>query len=97
MDRGGQVLAIACTYFRGTRYEDVAVFTTPDHRRHRLALACVTALVPDITARGHTPSWNCSVLNRASRLLAWTAGFRLVREYVHYAVGSPARRSHIAA
>ncbi|MFF1359809.1 GNAT family N-acetyltransferase [Streptomyces sp. NPDC058297] len=97
VDRGGQVLAIACTYFRGTRYEDVAVFTTPDHRRHRLALACVTALVPDITGRGHTPSWNCSVLNRASRLLAWTAGFRLVREYVHYAVGSPAQRSRLAA
>ncbi|MGW6400323.1 hypothetical protein [Streptomyces sp. NPDC055134] len=57
----------------------------------------VSALVTDITARGHTLSWNCPVLNRASRLLAWTAGFRLVREYVHYAVGSPARRSHLAA
>lgn len=39
VDRGGQPLAIARTYFRGTRYEDVAVFTAPDHRRHRLALA----------------------------------------------------------
>jgi hypothetical protein len=87
--RKGRLLAVACTYFRGNQYEDVAVYTVPDHRRHRLALACVTALSDDIAARGRTPSWNCSVLNRASRLLAWNAGFRLVREYVHHAVGSP--------
>ncbi|MFI2204782.1 hypothetical protein ACH47Z_29130 [Streptomyces sp. NPDC020192] len=43
---------MACTYFRGTRYEDVAVHTAPGR-------------------------------------MAWHAGFRLVREDVHYAVGSP--------
>ncbi|MFE0173683.1 GNAT family N-acetyltransferase [Streptomyces sp. NPDC059002] len=89
VDRGGHVLTVACTYFRGRRYEDVAVLTAPDPRHRRLALACVTALTADITARGHTPSWNCSALDRAGRLLAWTAGFRLVREYVHYATRSP--------
>ncbi|WP_346097761.1 GNAT family N-acetyltransferase [Streptomyces olivaceiscleroticus] len=92
LDRGGRPLALACTYFRGARYEEVAAFTTPDHRRHRLALACVTALSADIISRGHMPSWDCSVHNRASRLLAWSAGFRLVREYVHYAVGQPVTR-----
>lgn len=96
-DRKGHVLAIACTYFRGTRHEEVAVFTAPDHRRHRLALACVTALCADIAARGHAPTWNCSVLNRASRLLAWTAGFRLVHEYVHYAAGCPATHGRLTA
>lgn len=85
VSRKGRILAVACTYFRGSRYGDVAVFTVPNHRRHRLGLACVTALCADITARGRVPSWNCSVLNRASHLLAWTAGFRLAREYVHYA------------
>ncbi|WP_260609462.1 GNAT family N-acetyltransferase [Streptomyces sp. WAC 01325] len=75
----------------------MAVFTTPDHRRHRLGLACVTAPCGDIAARGRVLSWNCSVLNRASRLLAWTAGFRLVREYVHYAVGSPVSRERLSA
>ncbi|PWI16939.1 GNAT family N-acetyltransferase [Streptomyces sp. Act143] len=90
--RTSRILAVACTYFRGTRYEDVAVYTVPDRRRHHLALACVTSLCADITARSHTPSWNCSVHNRASRLLAWRAGFRLVREHVHYAVGSPVAR-----
>ncbi|WP_240797271.1 GNAT family N-acetyltransferase [Streptomyces sp. F001] len=95
--RNGRLLAVACTYFRGTAYEDVAVFTVPDHRRHRLALACVIALCDDIAARGRTPSWNCSVLNRASRLLARTAGFRLIREYVHYAVGSPVSHDRLNA
>lgn len=95
--RKGRVLAVACTYLRGSRYEDVAVFTVPDHRRHRLALACVNALCEDIVARGRVPSWNCSVLNRASRLLAWYAGFRLVREYVHYAVGSPVSHDRLSA
>ncbi|MFD5569154.1 GNAT family N-acetyltransferase [Streptomyces cadmiisoli] len=95
--RRGTVLAVACTYFRGTAYEDVAVYTVPDHRRHRLALACVNALCVDITARGRTPGWNCSVHNRASRLLAWTAGFRLVSEYVHYAVGTPVGGGRLSA
>ncbi|MFJ5273291.1 GNAT family N-acetyltransferase [Streptomyces sp. NPDC088358] len=63
VDRGRQSLAIARTNFRGTRYEDVAVFTAPDHRRHRLALACVRALTADITVRGHSPNWKCSTLN----------------------------------
>ncbi|MFB7634265.1 GNAT family N-acetyltransferase [Streptomyces sp. NPDC056149] len=88
----GRVLAVACTYFRGTGYEDVACVTLPEHRRQRLALACVTALCRDIAARGHTPSWTCSRDNRASRLLAWTAGFRLADEYVHYLTGEPVRQ-----
>ncbi|WP_328390053.1 GNAT family N-acetyltransferase [Streptomyces sp. NBC_00400] len=87
-----RVLAVACTYFRGTAYEDVACVTVPEHRRRRLALACVTALCRDIAARGHTPSWTCSRDNRPSRLLAWTAGFRLEHEYVHHLTGQPARR-----
>ncbi|WP_185013618.1 GNAT family N-acetyltransferase [Streptomyces sp. AK010] len=63
----------------------MAVHTVADRRRRHLAPACVTAVREDIASRGHTPGWNCSVHNRAGRLLAWTAGFRLVREYVHFA------------
>ncbi|MFI6355620.1 GNAT family N-acetyltransferase [Streptomyces sp. NPDC050743] len=73
LGRTGRVQAVAYTYFRGTGYEDVAVYTVPDRRRHHLALACVTALCADITRRGHTPGWNCSLHNRPSRLLAWHA------------------------
>ncbi|WP_328885643.1 GNAT family N-acetyltransferase [Streptomyces sp. NBC_00316] len=85
--RKDEALAVACTYFLGSAYEDVAVLTAPDHRRRQLALTCVTKLCTDIAARGHTPSWSCSRHNRASRLLAWSAGFRLVREYIHHATG----------
>ncbi|MFE6740397.1 GNAT family N-acetyltransferase [Streptomyces tubercidicus] len=90
--RSDEVLAVAGTYFHGTAYEDIACYTAPAHRRRRLALACVTALCQDIAGRGHTPSWTCSRDNRPSRLLAWTAGFRLAHEYVHYLVRQPARR-----
>ncbi|MEU0395702.1 GNAT family N-acetyltransferase [Streptomyces sp. NPDC006208] len=78
---------MACTYIRGSRYEDIAVLTDPEHQRQHLALACVNALCDDIEARGCVPSWTCSRHNRPSRLLAWTAGFRLQREYVHYTTG----------
>ncbi|MGE7384388.1 GNAT family N-acetyltransferase [Streptomyces sp. NPDC004126] len=83
----GRLLSVACTYFLGSGYEDIAVVTVPDRRRERLALACVAGLTADIKARGHTASWCCSRDNRPSRLLAWTAGFRLTREYVHHATG----------
>ncbi|MFD3579913.1 GNAT family N-acetyltransferase [Streptomyces sp. NPDC058644] len=92
VDRHGRIAAVACGYFTGDTYEDVAVITAPEHRRERLALACVTALCEDIAARGRTASWSCARDNRPSRLLAWTAGFRLHREYVQYATGSPSAR-----
>ncbi|MGW5778812.1 GNAT family N-acetyltransferase [Streptomyces sp. NPDC003863] len=85
--RKGRVLALACTRFTGSRYEDVACATDPSERRQHLALACVRGLIDDITARGRTATWSCSRAHRASRLLAWTAGFRLAREYVHHTTG----------
>ncbi|MEU8761976.1 GNAT family N-acetyltransferase [Streptomyces sp. NPDC048659] len=97
--RRDRVLAVACTRFAGSAYEDVACVTAPEERRRRLTLACVTGLTADIAARGRTASWCCSRDNRPSRLLAWTAGFRLAREYTHYATGpvSPASRLPYAA
>ncbi|MFD6887443.1 GNAT family N-acetyltransferase [Streptomyces sp. NPDC059957] len=81
--RRGQLLAVACTYVLGSRYEDIAVHAAPGHGGQHLALACVSALCEDVAARGRTASWSCSRENRTSRLLAWQAGFRLQREYVH--------------
>jgi RimJ/RimL family protein N-acetyltransferase len=92
-----RILAVACAYLLSSTHEDIACLTVPEHRREHLALACVTALCTDIAARGHTASWSCSRDNRPSRLLAWTAGFRLEREYVHYVTGSPARHDHLTA
>ncbi|MCT4357036.1 GNAT family N-acetyltransferase [Streptomyces sp. Je 1-79] len=94
--RRGRVLAVACTRFLGSRYEDVASATAPDERRRHLALACVAGLTADIAARGHRASWGCSRDNRPSRLLAWTAGFRLAHEYVHHVAGPVSRASRSA-
>lgn len=88
-DRGGRVVSVACSYFAGDAYEDVAVATAPEHRRKGLAHACVAALTEDVAARGRTASWSCARDNRPSRLLAWTAGFRLEHEYTHYVTGAP--------
>ncbi|MFD3454385.1 GNAT family N-acetyltransferase [Streptomyces sp. NPDC058691] len=89
--REGRPVSLACTYFLGTGYEDIAVLTLPGHRREGLALACLAGLCADVAARGRVPSWTCSRDNRPSRLLAWAAGFRLFGEYVHFAVGRPVR------
>ncbi|MFI8187125.1 GNAT family N-acetyltransferase [Actinacidiphila glaucinigra] len=88
--RSGRLVSLACTYFLGDRYEDLAVVTLRGHRREGLALACLSGLCGDVASRGRTPGWTCSRGNRPSRRLAWTAGFRLFGEYVHYAVGRPA-------
>ncbi|MGW7368004.1 GNAT family N-acetyltransferase [Streptomyces sp. NPDC054841] len=85
--RKDQIHAVACTYFLGSAYEDIACATVPDHRRRHLSLACITALCSDIAARGRTPTWTCSRDNRPSRLLAWTAGF-------HPASGTRSLRHH---
>ncbi|MFI8931040.1 GNAT family N-acetyltransferase [Streptomyces sp. NPDC053474] len=92
-DRGGRVLSVACAYFAGAAYEDVAVATAPEHRRRGLAHACVTALTADVAARGRTASWSCARENRPSRLLAWTTGFRLESEHTRFATGAPLPQS----
>ncbi|MFI1252892.1 GNAT family N-acetyltransferase [Streptomyces netropsis] len=91
--RDGRLLSLACTYFLGERYEDIAVATVPAERGRGYASACVRGLCADIAVRGRIPSWTCSRHNEPSRRLAARAGFRLVREYVHYAVGAPAARA----
>ncbi|GGS12322.1 hypothetical protein GCM10010252_59630 [Streptomyces aureoverticillatus] len=93
-DRGGRVVSVACSYFAGEAYEDVAVATAPEHRRKGLAHACVAALTADVAARGRIASWSCARDNRPSRLLAWTAGFRLEHEYTQYVTGTP-RAAHV--
>ncbi|WSF21907.1 GNAT family N-acetyltransferase [Streptomyces sp. NBC_01353] len=90
--RKGRILAVAWTRFLGSRYEDIPCATAPDQRRQHLALACVTGLTTDTARRGHRAGWTCSRDNRPSRLLAWTAGFRLSREYVPYVTGPAAVR-----
>ncbi|QLE75278.1 GNAT family N-acetyltransferase [Streptomyces rectiverticillatus] len=88
----GALLSLACSFFVGSRYEDIAVATLPEERGRGLASVCVQALCKDVTARGRIPSWTCSRDNHPSRRLAAKTGFQLVHEFVHYAVGLPAAR-----
>ncbi|MFF7726808.1 GNAT family N-acetyltransferase [Streptomyces sp. NPDC008001] len=87
--RDRRLLSLACTFFAGSRYEDIAVSTLPAERGRGLATACVRALCTDITARGRSPSWSCSRDNHPSRHLAAKTGFQLVHTYVHYVLGAP--------
>ncbi|MFC9942568.1 GNAT family N-acetyltransferase [Streptomyces pratensis] len=94
--RRGRILAVACTYFRGSAYEHVACAMVSGRRWEHLAHACLTGLCEDIDARGRTATLSCSRDDRPGRLLAWTAGFRLQREYVTYATGRPTAMLHKA-
>ncbi|MGW2085117.1 GNAT family N-acetyltransferase [Streptomyces sp. NPDC001880] len=85
----GRILAVACTYFRGSVYEDIACATVPDRRREHLARACVAGPCEDISARVRTASLSCSRGDRRTRLPAWTDGFRLQRGYDHCTTGMP--------
>ena len=49
------------------------------------------------SARSAAVSWQQADVARAAELLAWTAGFRLVHEYVHYAAGCPATHGRLTA
>jgi RimJ/RimL family protein N-acetyltransferase len=83
----GSLASVACTFFRGDRYEEIGVVSQAGYRRRSLSTMCTTALCVDILARGRRPSWTTSTDNVASRRVAEKAGFRWVREDVLYVVG----------
>ncbi|MEV7416538.1 GNAT family N-acetyltransferase [Streptomyces sp. NPDC089919] len=93
----GRIVALACTYFLGSEYEDIACASVPDPRLRPAVLACVHALCFDIAARRRTPSWTVGAGDRSSRLLAWHAGFRPEHEFTRFAVGDPAKRAGAAS
>ena len=70
-------------------YEDIGVVTEPDHRRRGLSTACAAALVADIRARGHVPTWSTSPDNAGSRGVAARLGFVHERDDVLYALRTP--------
>lgn len=82
----GRVAAIAVPFYVGGTYEDIGVVTEPDHRRKGLSTACAGALVADIRARGHVPTWSTSPDNLGSRGVAARLGFVQEREDVLYAL-----------
>ncbi|GAA5130851.1 GNAT family N-acetyltransferase [Pseudonocardia adelaidensis] len=85
----GRVAAIAVPFYVGGTYEDIGVVTEPGHRRKGLSTACAGALVTDIRARGHVPTWSTSPDNTGSRGVAARLGFVHEREDVLYALRTP--------
>ena len=82
----GRVAAIAVPFYVGEVYEDIGVVTEPAHRRRGLSTACVAALVGDIRARGHVPTWTTSPDNAGSLGVAARTGFVHDRDDVLYAL-----------
>ncbi|OLS98195.1 hypothetical protein BJF90_41345 [Pseudonocardia sp. CNS-004] len=82
----GRVAALAVPFYLGGRYEDIGVVTEAEHRRRGLSTACAGALIGDIRARGHLPTWSTSPDNLGSRGVATRLGFVHEREDVLYAL-----------
>lgn len=83
----GQLASVACTFFLGETYEEIAVATEPRFCGLGLSTACARGLCNDIQARGHQPSWTTSPDNLASQRIAEKLGFTLQRTDVFYVVG----------
>lgn len=85
----GRLVSVAASFFVGAAHEDIAVVTELGHRGRGLSTACCTALIADIRARGHRPTWTTSPDNAGSRAVADGLGFVHERDDVLYAVGVP--------
>jgi RimJ/RimL family protein N-acetyltransferase len=90
-----KVASIACPFYFGDRYEDIGIVTEPAFRGKGLAIACTSALIKDIFAKGHLPSWGTSPDNEPSLRIARKLGFQLQREDVLYVISSPVPKSAI--
>jgi RimJ/RimL family protein N-acetyltransferase len=88
----GRAAAVAVPFFIGDEHEDIGVVTEAAHRKQGLSTACSGAVVTDIRARGHVPTWTTSPDNAASLGVAKRLGFRHMRDDVLYAVRAPIPR-----
>jgi RimJ/RimL family protein N-acetyltransferase len=88
----GRVAALAVPFYVGAEHEDIGVVTEPAHRRRGLSTACAAALIADIRARGHVPTWTTSPDNTGSLAVAARLGFVQVRDDVLYALRTPIPR-----
>jgi predicted GNAT family acetyltransferase len=86
---GGEIVSVAVPFFCGRTYEDIGVVTAAGHRQHGLSTACAAAVVSDIRARGHLPTWTTSPDNAGSLAVARRLGFVHERDDVLYAVRVP--------
>jgi ribosomal protein S18 acetylase RimI-like enzyme len=98
----GRLVAVACPFFVGDRYEDIGVATEAGFRGQGWSTACAAGVCGDIRRRGGTPSWTTAPENRASIRVAEKLGFRLERHDRTFVIGipipgeaaDPGRRTH---
>ncbi|MGD9527961.1 GNAT family N-acetyltransferase [Pseudonocardia sp.] len=83
---GGGLVSVAVPFWVGEDHEDIGVVTEAGYRGRGLSTACAAAVVADIRARGHRPTWTTSPDNAGSRAVADRLGFVRVREDMLYAV-----------
>lgn len=85
----GMLASIALPFFLGRQYEDIGVVTRSEYRQQGLSADCARAVVADIRARRHIPSWTTSPDNIGSLAVAERLGFEHDRDDVLYAVRTP--------
>jgi len=83
----GRLVAVACTFFLGNKYEEIGVVTEREHRGRGFAVACASKLTQEIQSRGHIPIWSTSTDNKSSIRAAEKTGFKLDSKGVLYVVG----------
>jgi RimJ/RimL family protein N-acetyltransferase len=83
---GPDLASVACTFFLGRRYEELAVVTEPAYEGRGLSTACAARLCEDVRSRGHVASWSTSPDNVASFRVAEKLGFEFVGTGRLYAV-----------
>lgn len=86
---GAGLASVAVPFFVGNEHEDIGVVTAAGSRRKGLSTACSSAVIGDIRARGHQPSWTTSPDNAGSLGVARRLGFVEQRRDLLYAVGVP--------
>lgn len=83
-----RLACVACSYYVGCMYEDVAVTTEPEFRGRGFSTTCAAAVCRDVFSRARQPIWNAALDNPASTRIAEKLGFAYVRDYPLYYCGT---------
>ena len=82
-----RLVSVACTFFAGSRHEDLGVASEPGFVGRGLSTACAGALCGDVLRRGRHASWTTSPDNLASLRVAEKLGFAEQRRDWSYVIG----------
>ncbi len=82
-----QLISIACSFFIGTRHEEIGVATHPEFRGRGISPACAGRLCEDIRQRGRQAIWSTGVDWTASIRVAEKLGFQFLRNETLYVAG----------